>query len=110
MISFLIKIITIAYGAYIFLNTNVFYDYLKIVLRWTGIFSKYEKLLEQSKINLNFPDYLKMKCQDKFVAKLFSCPICITFWSSVIMFKLELIFVGALFSYIFYKLLKEKIL
>lgn len=110
MVSFLIKTISISYVTYLFLNTNVFYDYFKIGLRWTGVFSAYENLLNESKIHLNFPDYLRMKCQDKFAAKLFSCPICITFWSSVIIFELKLILVGALFSYISYKLLKEKVL
>lgn len=79
-INLLFTSMSISYICYIWLNTNAFYDYFSL----SKIFKKIPliKEYENQEFNMDFSMFLAQK--NNFLAKLFSCHICLTFWLSVL--------------------------
>lgn len=94
----------IGYITFIWLKTNAFYDYTKIILKKTKIFDNYENFKNNKQVSINYSDYLIMK-KSGFFIRLITCPICVSFWLSVGTYKSILALSCACFAYIFYKLL-----
>lgn len=94
----------IGYITFIWLKTNAFYDYTKIILKKAKIFDNYENFKNNKQVSINYSDYLIMK-KSGFFIKLITCPICVSFWLSVGICKSFLAISCACFAYLFYKLL-----
>ena len=60
--------------------------------------------IEQKQMNLSLPDYLLLK-KKSFFFKLITCPICCSFWMSMIYYRSIVGVCAACFSYLIYKLL-----
>jgi hypothetical protein len=103
----LIKSIGIGYLTYIWINTNAFYDYSKYLLRKTKFFKGYENFLKEKSLVMTFCEYLAIKKSEKFLIKLISCPLCFSFWASIILFHSFNSFAAAGLSYLFYKVLNK---
>lgn len=103
--DFLIKSAAIAYITFIWLNTNAIYDYCKWILIKFKIFKKYKEFSEDQNVNINFPDYLIINYTDNFICRLITCPICITFWASIILYHSWISLASACASLLIYKLI-----
>lgn len=102
--EFILISAAIGYITFIWLKTNAFYDYTKIILKKTKIFDGYENFKNNKQVSINYADYLIMK-KSGFFIKLITCPICVSFWLSVGICKSFLAISCACFAYLFYKLL-----
>lgn len=96
--------ILIGYSAFIWLNTNALYEYTKKILKLTKIYNNYETYLAEKNLVLSLSQYIKMT-KTNFAAKILTCPLCLTFWSSVLLFRSKEAIVAAFFSYMTYKIL-----
>ena len=102
--EFILISAAIGYITFIWLKTNAFYDYTKLILKKTKLFNNYEDLINNKQVALNYPNYLILK-RSGFFIKLITCPICVSFWLSVATHKSILAISCACFAYIFYKIL-----
>jgi hypothetical protein len=66
---------------YVWLDTNAFYEYAKI-LKYIDkdCFEPYEKFNKTTGIESLFSEYLAT--ENKFFPRLLSCPICLSTWAS----------------------------
>ncbi len=96
--------IIIGYLTFIWLKTNAIYDYTSWLLKKTNIFKEYEEFIEQKQMNLSLPDYLLLK-KKSFFFKLITCPICCSFWMSMVYCRSVEGICAACFSYLIYKFL-----
>ena len=98
--------ICIGYAAFIWVNTNAFYEYTKTILKPFKIFNGYETFKNEKNLSVTFVEYIQMT-KDNFCSKIITCPLCLTFWSSVILFLSKEGIAAAFFSYLAYKLLAK---
>jgi hypothetical protein len=59
--------------------TNAYYEYISIVL--PSVFKEYKFYIKNNSF-IYYAEYLEIK--RNFFSKLFSCPFCLGFWSSLI--------------------------
>jgi hypothetical protein len=86
-IDFFIATTTVAALNFIWFNTHVFYEYCKLF----GL-GRYFKKFEEQPPEITFPQYLFIKKNEisknssvvLFFVKLVSCPLCLSFWLTVI--------------------------
>ena len=102
----------------IWLKTNAFYEYIKVlkldkirVIKELFSLEEYENFVNQAKVSVNYSEFLSIT-NDDFFAKLVSCPICLTFWMSVaVVFIMPLYFplvvILTLFIYNIYLILEK---
>jgi hypothetical protein len=98
--------IFIGYVTFIWINTNAFYEYTKLILKPLGIFKGYESFKTERNLALTFVEYLETS-KDSFCYKVITCPLCLTFWASMILFLSKEGIAAAFFSYLAYKLLAK---
>lgn len=98
--------IAIGYSVFIWLNTNALYEYTKKILKLTRIYNNYETYLAEKNLVLSLSQYIKMT-KTNFAAKILTCPLCLTFWSSVLLFRSKEAIVAAFFSFLAYKTLEK---
>lgn len=98
--------ILIGYCAFIWLNTNALYEYTKKILKLTKIYNNYETYLTEKNLVLSLSQYIKMT-KTNFASKILTCPLCLTFWSSVLLFRSKEAIVAAFCSYIAYRALEK---
>ena len=98
--------ILIGYCTFIWLNTNALYEYTKKILKLTKIYANYEAYLTEKNLVLSLSQYIKMT-KTNFAAKVLTCPLCLTFWSSVLLFRSKEAIVAAFCSYIAYRMLEK---
>jgi len=77
---YIIPSICIAYITYVWLNTNVVYEYFSYLKPFKKL--KIIKEYENHDFNLELPMFLAQK--ENFFLKLLTCYICFSFWCSVI--------------------------
>lgn len=85
-IDFFIATTTVTALNFLWFNTNVFYEYCKLI----GI-GKYFKKFEEQPPEITFPQYLFIKRNEisknnrfvLFILKLISCSLCLSFWFTV---------------------------
>lgn len=94
----------IGYLTFIWLKTNALYDYTSWVLKKTKIFKEYEDFINQKQMIMSLPDYFILK-KTSFLFKLITCPICCSFWLSILYYRSIEGICAACFSYLFYKFL-----
>lgn len=58
--------------------TNAYYEYISKVI--PAIFASYDSFIKNNNF-LYYADYLEKR--NTFISKLFSCPFCLGFWSSL---------------------------
>lgn len=102
----------------IWLKTNAFYEYIKVlkldkirIIKELFSLEEYENFVNQAKVSVNYSEFLSIT-NDDFFAKLVSCPICLTFWMSVaVVFIMPLYFplvvILTLFIYNIYLILEK---
>jgi len=102
----------------IWLKTNVFYEYIKVlkldkirIIKELFNLEEYENFVNQAKVSVNYSEFLSIT-NDDFFSKLVSCPICLTFWMSVaVVFIMPLYFplvvILTLFIYNIYLILEK---
>jgi hypothetical protein len=87
--------------------TNAYYEYISKVI--PSIFKPYKEHITSNNF-LYYSDYLETK--NTFIGKLFSCPFCLGFWSSifssVIYNSLEYVCVIYIISIMIYFIIKQK--
>lgn len=98
--------ILIGYSSFIWLNTNALYEYTKYILKPTKLYFNYESFLTEKNLVLSVSQYIKMT-RTNFAAKILTCPLCLTFWCSVLLFRSKEAIVAAFISYLSYKLLEK---
>jgi len=103
----ILKSAAIGYLTFIWLKTNALYDYTNVILKKTNLFKKYESFKAEKNISLNYPDFLILK-EKKFFIKLITCPICVSFWISILIYHSIFGVSCACFAYLFYKLLSHE--
>ena len=75
---------------YIWFNTNAFVEYLNMIDKAAGKFTKernegLEKYRKQKELSpsITYPDFLIIE-NENFFTKLFSCPVCLGVWINII--------------------------
>jgi hypothetical protein len=77
-----------------------------LILKPLGIFKGYESFKTERNLTLTFVEYLETS-KDSFCYKVITCPLCLTFWTSMILFLSKEGIAAAFFSYLAYKLLAK---
>lgn len=87
--------------------TNAYYEYLSKVVPF--IFNKYKQYTLNNRF-IYYTEYLETK--NTFISKLFSCPFCLGFWSSILSSTvynlLEYVCVIYIISIMIYFIIKQK--
>jgi hypothetical protein len=98
----------------VFFETNFIYEYSKLfrIIKKIRIINEYEAYIYKNNF-LKFSDFLSLKTN--FIAKLFSCPLCLNFWLSLFscilsnnMLLLGINYVLSIFTYLVISLLYGK--
>lgn len=105
LINHVVPAVTIAYIAYVWIQTNAVYEYL---LKWKPFsylpfITAYKKYTET--VNIDFNVWLKTN--NNFISKLLSCPFCFIFWASLGTGLIcgQSVFLLAFGAYVLYKLI-----
>lgn len=79
--------------AYLWINTNAFVEYVKILGAKSAFdIEEFENKNEQTGANFTYPDFLCFR-NNTFFTRLISCPVCLIVWVQIFMFVFHLNFI-----------------
>ena len=90
----------------LWLKTEVWYEYTKLIgLKRLSLEEQYEQE-KQNDITIDYIKFLRKNWHDKFIVRLITCPICLSYWLSFLVCFLSLnilyfpvVFIGSLILY-----------
>jgi hypothetical protein len=72
-----------SYFLLVWLNTDAFFEYLNLIKFTLGRKFKEYTQLKQSEYPGNYAAFLREYYHDKFIVRLLTCPVCVSFWLGV---------------------------
>jgi hypothetical protein len=80
MLDILVLSVACSYFLLVWLNTDALFEYLDLFKLTIGKKFKEYKQLKHSGYSENYSSFLREYYSDKFIVRLVTCPVCVSFW------------------------------